>query len=364
MKKTLIIFLVSILAISTIGFAANSLFKKSEKETAINYFKENKLEKYKYYSAIRFSGELKNDYEGEENLTIDWGDGKTKKAEFSGNTFKFEHLYLEKGEYDVFINLDGKKTKKVVKIEEAPIIFEDDNLRRSLYDRLRAFAQRNKEEGLTMEIKGLIYPSQAKYLEKVMNEFALEPLDNINSLKGIGHFTNLKKLDLSLSNNNNIKDISPLKNLKLLEVLKLPENKIKNIDIIKELSNLKELDLSENKIEKVDLKELSNLKELDLSENNIKKIDLGKINIERLNLNQNSGIKNIDFLTKLTKLKSVSLVGPSTGPDISTIKPLLLLKELKYLRVNVPKLDIYDLDSETGKIIKKLEERNVRINGI
>lgn len=355
MKKILLISLVVIISISTIGFASNFLFKN--KTEAINHFENEEIAKKKYHSVVMLGGIIKADYEGNKDLTIDWGEkSKNDLSEFKlvDNRFEAQHLYMEKGKYNVTINLDGKKVIKEINIKEAPIKFKNDNLRFALFSRLNTTKMRKK--GLVMEIEGLIYPSQAKYLEKVSPYTFSKPLDDIDSLQGIEHFTNLKNLNLS---HNNIVKLEPLRNLNKLEILKLHYNKIEEVNNLIKLKNIKELDLRKNKIVKVDFSEseLNNLKKLYLQDNKIKDIDLGNLNITTLNI-ANNPIDNLSFLTKLNKLEHLVL----KNNDIDSIKVLLKLDNLKSVEIdNIPQLDQYNHDSETYIIKEKLKEKGVKV---
>ena len=100
----------------------------------------------------------------------------------------------------------------------------------------------------------------------ISKEFASEfeglGCDNasVESLIGIGNFTNLKTLSLS---QNNITDISPLANLTNLKELYLWGNQIDNVTALGNLTNLEVLVLSQNNITDISpLANLTNLKEL------------------------------------------------------------------------------------------------------
>lgn len=352
MKKILLIFLVLVLVMSTITIAADSVYKSQIKD--INFLKNDKLYQYKYYSVVIFGGSLKQDFKGDKKIKIDWGNGKTEEKTVQFSNFEFGHLYREKGKYNIILNINNREIEKEIEIKEVPIEFEDKNLSKNLYKELKEISSK---ENFKLEIEGLIYPSQAKYL-KNLNTIADNLGNNgITSLKGIEHFTNLKKLKI---NNNNITDIKPLKKLNKLEVLNIRNNKITDISPIKSLKSLKKIDLADNQIKEIkDNKILKDLKNINLENNNLKEINFSNDSFKKLeNLNlMNNSIKYIDF----------------SNSDFSNLKIIGLynnnLKEINLSESNFENLEILELhknDLETidteGSNFNKLKKLNISEN--
>ena len=148
----------------------------------------------------------------------------------------------------------------------------------------------------------------------------------IREIKGLGHLTKLRELDLSL---NNISIIEGLDHLRNLRILKIWGNKIKIIENIYQLPNLEELYLANNEITKIEgLNKLTKLKTLHLVANKIEKIEgLEKLtNLQILKLNNNK-IEKIEGLDQLKNLKKL-YIGGNKITKIEGLNQLTNLKEL------------------------------------
>ena len=200
---------------------------------------------------------------------------------------------------------------------------------------------------------------------------------SLNSLRGIQKFKKLKHLEVS---NHSLFDIGSLVHLKDLEVLILSNNKIQNIEPLTKLKELRVVDLRNNQVRKIpDLNELKKLELLELNGNPIQTINdlisYSKIPHDRDNKSSNYKKGSLascqdfekikacnqnlyDYLCKLgcatdtDLLQLESIVIPSYV-ELSHLKGLAYLKNLKKLEVNSPKA--FNGDLSTISSLSKLE---------
>ena len=296
---------------------------------------------------------------------------------------------------------DKKNENKVVK-------FEDENLKRILLKKLKAYNGKDeKEEDLAgeynLKIKDKNYrkdKNDTEIYERDLGQieaFAIRGFDEetyepfvgeqqIRSIVGLEKAVNLKQLTISGNFEDSrgaLRDISPLRGLKKLELLRLSHNDITDISPVKGLTNLKHLFLSHNRIEKIDaVKNLTNLESLDfarnkgeerisdisglanltklkllgLSDTNIPDISILKnlVNLETFMAND-SNINNIEVLKNAKNLKLLYL-DSNKITDVSIVKDLLNLKELYLRNNNISEIDFSKLTN--------LEDVNVQGNRI
>ena len=296
---------------------------------------------------------------------------------------------------------DKKNENKVVK-------FEDENLKRILLKKLKAYNGKDeKEEDLAgeynLKIKDKNYrkdKNDTEIYERDLGQieaFAIRGFDEetyepfvgeqqIRSIVGLEKAANLKQLTISGNFEDSrgaLRDISPLRGLKKLELLRLSHNDITDISPVKGLTNLKHLFLSHNRIEKIDaVKNLTNLESLDfarnkgeerisdisglanltklkllgLSDTNIPDISILKnlVNLETFMAND-SNINNIEVLKNAKNLKLLYL-DSNKITDVSIVKDLLNLKELYLRNNNISEIDFSKLTN--------LEDVNVQGNRI
>lgn len=161
----------------------------------------------------------------------------------------------------------------------------------------------------------------------------------------IGHFYNLKKLNLTQNSLQSI-DLTPLKQLKHLEILDLKKNQLQSIDLtpLSYCTKFEILDLRQNKLREIDLTPLQdcpNLYNLILESNQLQTIDLSPLlnctQLRLLDLNNNQ-LRNIslEFLHQNSALWSLDLTGnPLTTLNIT---PLLSL----------PRLELFSIDDHVS----------------
>ena len=295
-----------------------------------------------------------------------------------------------------------------VKPENKVVKFEDDNLKRILLKKLKAYnGQDEEDDGLAGEynikIKDKnyrkdknnteIYEKDLEQLESFairgFDEETYEPFEGdqqIKSLVGLEKAVNLKQL--TISNNwedsrGSLRDISPLRGLKNLELLRLSHNDIIDISPLAGLTNLKHLFISHNQIENVEaVKNLTNLESLDFARNkgpkrisditpiaNLTKLKL--LSLSDANISNISVLKNLvnleTFMSDHSQLEDISALKNTKNltklyldgnkiEDVSVLKDLVELKELYLRDNNISKIDFSKLS--------KLEDVNVQGNKI
>lgn len=180
------------------------------------------------------------------------------------------------------------------------------------------------------------------YLDSDLN------IDKLRSIKvsrvGVENLNFLKKansLESVFAEENQISDLSGVANLKKLKILYVDKNNIVDISPLKNLENLSELSAEKNNI--VDLSVLAN-----------------KEKLHRLQLNENTSLKDISVLSTLKSLASLSI-------SKSIVEDLAPLNDLKYIyyvdvtgaKVSKDKQDSFKSHNEDMKkrqnIDKKLE---------
>jgi internalin A len=203
--------------------------------------------------------------------------------------------------------------------------------------------------------------SQGKLLlldSLILGDGFLALKNNITSIKGIEHCTNLKYLLLCLQG---ITDLTPLSNLTKLEYLDLSSNRtVSDISPIYNLTNLKELVLYSNPIKDISgIGKLTNLKKLDLIFTRVEDISSLKslTNLEFLQLGDGGDgvtLKSLEPLSALTKLTWLSL----GGCGITDIKPLENLTELDLFYLGYNKLTEIQPVSKMKKLVRLCFESN------
>lgn len=347
---------------------------ESVSKNNINIFEEEKIEQYK--SLIVCEGKTNEELKNYKDLKIDYGDGESEEPSLFGNQYRTKHIYRKKGKYTITFQVGNKKVLRELNIEEVPINFEDDKLKNALYEKFKTNGIRRKIN----VFQGIIYPSQAKIIEKLDRYNGKLEGKEIESIKGLKYFTNLKNLSLvdnKINNidelkylkkleklylmNNEISNIKPIKNLKNLKIIDLSDNRISDLAPVRELKSLRELTIKNNqneKLNKIDFSDskLENIGKIYLDNTNIKEINLGNLGVKNLKL-VNSPINDISFLTNLKELESLAL----KNLDINTLEPLLELNNLKSVTIEIPQLDRFNRETKHYKVIEKLKEKGVII---
>ncbi|KAG4305076.1 hypothetical protein PORY_001246 [Pneumocystis oryctolagi] len=163
--------------------------------------------------------------------------------------------------------------------------------------------------------------------------------NNLSSLTGFSHLTNIQYLNLS---NNEIKSLKSLSVLVHLRQLNASNNKISSLDGIQKLDGLLDLSLSQNLLSDIDLSNynLSKLEQLDLSCNKINKL-IGIHNLHNLmvlNLDKNN-LSAFDVKEKMPKLRVLKL-------SMNSLK--------KFDPINFSNLRILFLDSNNLQSINEI----------
>uniref|UniRef100_A0A7N4PT55 Leucine rich repeat containing 9 n=1 Tax=Sarcophilus harrisii TaxID=9305 RepID=A0A7N4PT55_SARHA len=178
---------------------------------------------------------------------------------------------------------------------------------------------------------------------------------NISKISGLESCTLLKELWLAECHITKIEGLEECKNL---EKLFLYYNKITEIENLESLTKLEVIWLNYNGIRAIEgLQNLKNLKDLNLAGNFISSIgqclDYNE-KIERLNLsgNQICSLKELTHLTKLSRLKDLSLNDPQYKPN-----PVCMLCHYStHVLYHLPRLQRLDTLDVSPKQIKELAE--------
>ena len=221
------------------------------------------------------------------------------------------------------------------------------NFKKLLYLNLIASSRDNYTENSNFSAANLefIKPlSQLKFLGiQYQNIKDTEPLTYLNQLIGLALIST------------NISNLSFLEEKNKLELLYLESNNISNIDIISNLTNLKELNLKNNKITDINsLSHLTKLEILDLSNNDICHFDALKNLISLKELHITSKINNMDFLTNLKKLESLTLFNLNQE-SLSLLEKLPKIESLILHDLSYNDLSIFN----NFKSLKNLEFKNI-----
>ena len=150
---------------------------------------------------------------------------------------------------------------------------------------------------------------------------ALEQLDLSDQdltdadLISLGEMTNLK--ELNLEGNSQISDLTPLSGLNTLESLALPiPSEVTDLSPIAGLSGLKTLSIQENQSNAQPVSKIGDYSPI-ASLKNLEQLDLSVTNL-----------KDLSFVSGLSGLKSLSLVGSLALPDLTALKDLSQLETL------------------------------------
>ncbi|XP_037394804.1 leucine-rich repeat-containing protein 9 [Pygocentrus nattereri] len=169
-----------------------------------------------------------------------------------------------------------------------------------------------------------------------------------------------------------LKEISGLENCLQLQKLFLYDNKISKISSLELLINLQVLWLNSNCVSEIEgLSTLENLKELNLADNLIQNIghsldQNSSLQILNLSGNKISSFKELTRLTRLSKLRELSLKDPQSSPN-----PVCVLCNYStHILYHIPtlhRLDSHDVSSKTIKdlaestVMKKMMYYNMRV---
>ena len=187
-------------------------------------------------------------------------------------------------------------------------------------------------------------PQDAKLISSLKNLTTLNLNQNRigdEGAKAISELINLEILHLS---ENEIEDAGAqyISKLKSLTFLDLSSNLIRNsgAEAISELEKLNHLDLSWNCVEEAGFlaicTKLSNLKTLEIFENEARidnSVKFSKLNnLEKINLNSNQILENVEFVSQFTNITSLSIEKNEIGDNGA--KVISELKSLVYLNIN------------------------------
>jgi spore coat protein CotH/Leucine-rich repeat (LRR) protein len=179
--------------------------------------------------------------------------------------------------------------------------------------------------------------------------------NQITSLDDVG-FDQLSHLNLSyLSLRHNVVDISDDQEIRLsdisllssftsLQTLELRDNHISDISVLSDLVNLIYLDISQNPIEDKNFQALENLNGLEylnLRETDARNLDvLSDMNqLEYLNIHSNTHLDSIEFVSELTKLRTLIAQDVIIGQDIIYLANLTNLMTLNLQNTGISNLD-------------------------
>lgn len=186
------------------------------------------------------------------------------------------------------------------------------------------------------------------------------------SLEGIEHLKNLKKLKIYNKNGNTPRDIRLLESLTSLEILDLDYQNITDLEPIRNMKNLKELYISNNpsKISSFEpLEKLTNIKTLKVSTLGQKEANESRelSFLENLNKLENleiSGyrINDISWIKKMYNLKIINL-SKNNITDISPLKKLINIKDMNLSDNKIKNIDVL-------KNKEKLRELDISSNNI
>ena len=190
-------------------------------------------------------------------------------------------------------------------------------------------------------------------------ELFYDPLysNQITTLNGLEHATNLKHLDLR--HNNELRDITAIAGLKSLKEIGLIGNQISDISPLAGLTQLEALNMSRNQISDISpLAGLMQLKTLALEGNQISDISplAGLIHLKGLSITGNQ-FNDILPITELTKLEELYL----SNNQISDISPLADLIRLK--RLSIAYAQIIDITPLAEALTGLTELKGVNLVG-
>lgn len=300
------------------------------------------------YSKDNFNGKYKPSKNGAYIAVNSWGYDVQEVLYIS-----YEDKLVE-GEMVGVIDVGTQKTEENYRV----IKFESPNLYEQFVNN---FAYKLEEwNDDTLEIKVKIQELDS------FTYLALNNLD-INSLKGLEYFTNLKNVSI---NNCNVKDISCLSEFKNLETLSLSDNKIEDFSPIYNLTNIKNLSISNNQINDISfVKNYSNLISLTLNNCSLKNEDIKNIhdlkNLVLLGLADND-IEDISFLSGFNNLASLDLSGNkkvinNINKIPKNVECLMLnncgITDLKFIE-KFDSLRALQLSNNDIKSVKELEKFN------
>lgn len=188
----------------------------------------------------------------------------------------------------------------------------------------------------------------------------------IQSLEGLQHFVNLKRLHIAQDYAHNyipehkIKDLAPLRQLSSLEEVTVSSASLESMDGLQNLTKLKKLTLRHNGTlsDLKPLKGLSSLEELDLTGNHVQDLSPigGLINLRKLVLDTNPlvDVEPLRGLQNLTDLSfsNLTIANDNPNPKPIRLEPLSALTGL--VRLNVEVARIQDLSPIAS--LTKLEQ--------
>lgn len=210
------------------------------------------------------------------------------------------------------------------------------------------FNDKNLETAVRKKISDYMgTPSYDGEIFKEMTDSIITALDWVSStdsekitdLTGIEMLTGLDTLIL---NNNNITDISLLENLNNLTYLEIAENKITAIDKLGNLKKLEHLKADDNQISDLTgLNNASNLKTLKLARNQLTQVNgISGLNLEVLDLQQNSSLMSIQGLQGMTTLKELRLYATAiTTFSLDNIKDNVNMEGLFLGETNIDSIE-------------------------
>lgn len=201
------------------------------------------------------------------------------------------------------------------------------------------------------DIKGKISPDDLEDIEI----FIINDTSNVNNIKGIEYFKNLK--ELYIDDAYKIDDFSYLSSLNKVEYMKIWDMDLDDLESMGQLKSLQHLEIVYPKYGELNnLKNFPNLKELDIQGmdyiENLNCIE-GPKNIKKLNLGDWQ-IVRFDGIEKFEKLEELNLY-EIYPVDISKIFELENLKKVSINRCNIYKQDEFIQNLKDKGIEVKME---------
>ena len=311
-----------------------------------------------------------------ENLQLirAWGEiygEMLKRVEYYEEKLKNIFKILKKGKELKIENILIENFLKAIKDKIDPITveyyesLEKDKLEIKEYEQITPIKELIKIEYKLKEVELSLINNKKEIINNISLKFSLKEVLQLKELSELEFNNNCDTK--YINSGNNIKLIKKLTNLEKLHLTFL-NGGIKNLD---ELEELKELNLKTKKIENLRL--LKNIENLFLSLDNARELPEGIENLTKLRLLSITGIEEIIFDKRLTKLinlieieiEKANILNFGNEIENSNIEVLSLkdVKKLKFNSVesncgNLKKLELNSVGLECNELIKLIIKTN------